>query len=558
MISSNSSSVPFAVELVDITKRFPGVVANNKIELSVPEGRIHAICGENGAGKSTLMKILYGMLPPDEGTINIRGTKVVLSSPADAISLGIGMVHQHFMLADHLTVLENVIIGAEPMKSLGRIDFSTGRDHCAELGRAYGLDIAPDDLVETLDVGQRQRVEIIKVLYRGASILILDEPTAVLIPQEVEELFRNIRELKAAGCTILFIDHKLDEVLEIADVITVLRKAHVVDTVTPDEVTAEHLAEMMIGSELSTRKANIPLYPSADKSTETSPTINQLDTQTAVRQFQADKSVEVSPTANENTSPVLRVENLSVFDSERNSRALLDDVSLSVDKKEIVGIAGVEGNGQTVLVDTILGLRPTTSGRIVLLDENVTGASVRYRREAGLGYIPQDRHREGLLHTAPLWENTTLGHQTESPCSRWRLLNPKGMRHRANEVCDDFDVRTPGSDTVAHALSGGNQQKLIVGRELTAEPAVLIAAHPTRGIDVGAQTSIWNKILKAKTQGLAILLVSADLEELIMLSDVIMVMLRGRFVARLDPTDLTSRDLGAYMTGACPPTTSAP
>ena len=497
-----------AIELIGITKRFPGVVANDDINLAVAEGEIHAICGENGAGKSTLMKILYGMQPPDEGTIKIRGQAVELGSPAQAIELGIGMVHQHFMLADQLTVLENVILGAEPMRSFGRIDFEAGRKHLDEVGRAYGLDINADDMVETLEIGERQRVEIIKVLYRGAQILILDEPTAVLVPQEVDELFRNIRELKASGATILFIDHKLDEVLAIADTITVLRQGRTVGTAKPGEVTAADLAEMMIGSELPT--------PDAGASTVTD-------------------------------EAALVVADLTVSDGER---PVVNDVSLSVHRGEIVGIAGVEGNGQTELVNAIIGIEAPASGTITMLGRDVTHQSVRQRREMGLGYVPQDRHRDGLLLAAALWENTALGHQTKAPYSRGPWLNRSGMRDRADQIQADFDVRTPNIDVAAHALSGGNQQKLILGREMVAGPAVLIANHPTRGIDVGAQAAVWDDIREARAQGLATLLVSADLDELIGLSDTIVVMLRGRLVARLDPNEITPRDLGAYMTGA--------
>ena len=500
--------MPLAIELIGITKRFPGVVANDDINLAVAEGEIHAICGENGAGKSTLMKILYGMQPPDSGTIKIRGQAVELGSPARAIELGIGMVHQHFMLADQLTVLENVILGAEPMRSFGRIDFEAGRKHLDEVGRAYGLDINADDLVETLEIGERQRVEIIKVLYRGAKILILDEPTAVLVPQEVDELFRNIRELKASGATVLFIDHKLDEVLAIADTITVLRQGRTVGTVKPDEVTAHDLAEMMIGSELPT--------PDAGASTVTD-------------------------------EAALVIADLTVNDDER---PVVNDVSLRVHRGEIVGIAGVEGNGQAELVNAIVGIEAPAAGTITMLGRNVTHQSVRQRREMGLGYIPQDRHRDGLLLAAALWENTALGHQTKAPYSRGPWLNRSGMRDRADQIQADFDVRTPNIDVAAHALSGGNQQKLILGREMVAGPAVLIANHPTRGIDVGAQAAVWDDIREARAQGLATLLVSADLDELIGLSDTIVVMLRGRLVARLDPNEITPRDLGAYMTGA--------
>jgi len=497
-----------AIELTGITKRFPGVVANERVDLTVEEGEIHAICGENGAGKSTLMKILYGMQPADEGTMKIFGQEVHFTSPTDAIALGIGMVHQHFMLADQLTVLENVILGAEPTKSLGRIDFDEAHEHLKHVGDAYGLDVHPDDLVENLEVGERQRVEIIKVLYRGAKVLILDEPTAVLVPQEVEELFRNMRELKAAGSTILFIDHKLDEVLEIADTITVLRQGRTVATVKPAEVSAHDLAELMVGSELPT--------PATTESTVTD---------------------EVA----------LDVAGVSVVEDER---VVVDDVSFQVRKGEVVGIAGVEGNGQSELIDAIIGTREVSGGKIILLGEDVARTSVRDRRERGLAYIPQDRHREGLLLPAPLWENAALGHQTQRPYSKGFWIDREGARKQTELIRKDFDVRSPGVDVPAHALSGGNQQKLIVGREMTSNPAVLIAEHPTRGIDVGAQAAVWEDIKAARAAGLATLLISADLEELIGLSDTLVVMLRGRVTATVDPATVTPRDLGAYMTGA--------
>ncbi len=498
-----------AIELTGITKRFPGVIANDNVNLTVEKGEIHAICGENGAGKSTLMKILYGMQPADEGTMKVNGEEVVFSSPTDAIDRGIGMVHQHFMLADQLTVLENIILGAEPTTAGGAIKFKEAEAHLAEVAEDYGLTIDPDDMVESLEVGERQRVEIIKVLYRGAEILILDEPTAVLVPQEVEALFDNMRELKAGGATIIFIDHKLDEVLEISDSITVLRHGKTVASMPNDGVTAHDLAELMVGSELPT--------PDTTESTVTD-------------------------------HVALAIDDLTVADED--GRAVIENISLSIRKGEILGIAGVEGNGQGDLVDAIIGTTDILGGSISLLGDDITRLSVRKRREAGIGYVPEDRHHEGLMLDAPLWENAALGHQTQEPYgSRW-LLNRKGARAQTTTIKEEFDVRTPNIDVSAHALSGGNQQKLIIGRELTSNPSLLIAAHPTRGIDVGAQAAVWEQIRAARADGLATLLISADLDELIGLSDTIVVMLRGRLVARLAPEDVTPRDLGAYMTGA--------
>jgi len=496
-----------AIELVGITKRFPGVIANDNVNLAVEKGEIHAVCGENGAGKSTLMKILYGMQPPDEGQILVNEEPVNLSSPSDAIALGVGMVHQHFMLADQLTVMENVILGSEPMKN-GLIDFAGARAHLGEVAESYGLSVDPDDLVESLEVGERQRVEIIKLLYRGAEVLILDEPTAVLVPQEVEELFRNMRELKAGGASIIFIDHKLDEVLAIADTITVIRQGRTVATVKPDDVTAHELAELMVGSELPS--------PQTTASTVT----DQV---------------------------TLSVEELTVLDDDH--RAVVDNVSLRVRSGEIVGIAGVEGNGQTELINAITGTEPQSSGNIDLLGADITHASVERRREHGLAYVPMDRHQEGLLLPAPLWENAALGHHTRPPFAKGIWFDREGARTRTEEIRSDFDVRTPNVDVAAHALSGGNQQKLIIGKEMSSNPKLLIAAHPTRGIDVGAQAAVWKDIRDARAKGLATLLISADLDELIGLSDTIVVMLRGRLVATLDPAEITPRDLGAYMTG---------
>ena len=493
------------VVLTGITKRFPGVVANSDVDLTVRHGEVHALCGENGAGKSTLMKILYGMQPPDEGTIEVNGSPVRFRSPSDAIRIGIGMVHQHFMLADNLTVLENVVLGAEHVHGIGR----AARVRVRELAKRTGLDVDPGELVERLGVADRQRVEILKVLYRGAKIVILDEPTAVLVPQEVDELFATLRQMRSEGYTFLFISHKLDEVRSIADRVTVIRRGTTVGTVDPREVTTRQLAEMMVGSEL----------PSPETRTST-------------------------VTENE----VLRVEGLSLHTPD--GRPLLDGIDLVVHAGEVLGIAGVEGNGQTELVESIMGMRKASGGRVVLVGRDLTRAGTLERREAGVGYIPEDRTRYGLLLQQPLWANRILGHQTREPASKGALLDIAGARADTERIIREFDVRTPGIDVFATALSGGNQQKLVVGRELAGDPKLLIAAHPTRGVDVGAQAAIWDHIRNARANGLAVLLVSADLDELIGLSDRIKVMLRGRFVADADPSSVTAEDLGSAMTGA--------
>jgi simple sugar transport system ATP-binding protein len=371
------------------------------------------------------------------------------------------------------------------------------------------MEIDPDALVEVLTVGERQRVEILKVLFRGARILILDEPTAVLVPQEVDELFASLADLKAEGVTVLFISHKLDEVLAVADAITVVRAGKTVGTVAPDEVTAGQLAEMMVGSELP--------KPEVTGSTVTD---------------------EVE----------LALEGVSVDGPD--GRPLLHEVSLRVRKGEIVGIAGVEGNGQTELVEAIMGLHALRAGTIQLGGEDIGGWTTRERRHRGIGWIPADRHRNGLLLAAPLWENVMLGHQDSRPFSHGQWLDRAGAYERTEEIMREFDVRAPSADVAAHALSGGNQQKLVVGREMTSDPRLLIASHPTRGIDVGAQAAVWAQLREARQAGLAVLLISADLEELLGLSDTLLVMLRGRVVATLDPKTVTPQELGTHMTGA--------
>ncbi|WP_433222786.1 ABC transporter ATP-binding protein [Microtetraspora malaysiensis] len=515
-----------AVELKGITKRFPGVVANRDICLSVTKGHIHAVVGENGAGKSTLMKILYGMQRPDEGEIRIDGAVVNFHTPGDAIAAGIGMVHQHFMLADNFTVLENVILGSEPRKGGLAVDFAAARRKIKEISDAYSLGVDPDALVEDLGVGDRQRVEILKVLYRGARILILDEPTAVLVPHEVDELFDNLRVLVREGLTILFISHKLDEVLKVADAITVIRRGTTVASVDPREVTARKLAELMVGSELPS--------PETRESTVTDVVTLEVSGLTM-----ADPGA--GPVAKGASAEELRAAGV---------RLLLDDISFTIHKGEVLGIAGVEGNGQAELVEAIMGMRAINAGTVSLAGADITGWSTLKRREGGIGFIPEDRHRHGLLLEAPLWENRILGHQTREPNVKGIWIDRAGARKDTQRIVEEYDVRTPGIDVDAAALSGGNQQKLIVGREMSGEPALLIASHPTRGVDVGAQAAIWDHLRNARAAGLAVLLISADLDELIGLSDSLKVILRGRIVADVDPASVTPEQLGSAMTGA--------
>jgi simple sugar transport system ATP-binding protein len=505
------SSPEPVVELRGITKRFPGVVANSDVNLTVLAGEVHAVCGENGAGKSTLMKVLYGMQQPDEGTISVNGKEIRLRNPQDAIRAGIGMVHQHFMLADNLTVRENVLLGAENLLGIGK----RARARLGELAEQSGLRASQDALVESLGVADRQRVEIVKVLYRGARIVILDEPTAVLVPQEVDALFETVRGMKEQGFTFIFISHKLDEVRAIADTVTVLRRGTTVGTTDPKKISSRELAEMMVGSELPS--------PETRESTVT-------------------------------TRHVLRVSGLRL-DAEGSDRAVLDDISFTVHAGEVLGIAGVEGNGQTELVETIMGMRRAAAGTIELVEadgkaRDLTRLGTLARREAGIGYIAEDRTRHGLLLTQPLWANRILGYQTREPVSRGQWLDIAGARRDTARIVEDYDVRTPGIEVPAAALSGGNQQKLVVGRELSGDPVLVIASHPTRGVDVGAQALIWERIRVARREGLAVLLVSADLDELIGLSDTIRVMLRGRLVSEADPATVTPQELGSAMTGA--------
>ncbi|MFJ3927321.1 ABC transporter ATP-binding protein [Streptomyces sp. NPDC090022] len=527
-----TASSPPAVELHGITKRFPGVVANKDIDITVRKGTVHALIGENGAGKSTLMKILYGMQKPDEGTITIDGEQVSFNNPGDAIARGIGMVHQHFMLADNLTVLENVVLGGEKLYGIG----AKARKKIKEISDAYGLGVRPDVLVEDLGVADRQRVEILKVLYRGAKTLILDEPTAVLVPQEVDALFGNLRELKAEGLTVIFISHKLGEVLKVADDITVIRRGTTVGTADPKTATTKQLAELMVGAELpspETREStvtDVPMLQVQGLTVAESGTITAPEVSTPSPLPDSDTYVH------ESAVPV--------------GRLLLDDISLTIHKGEILGIAGVEGNGQTELIEALMGMISPDAGVISLDGTDITKTTVRGRREGGIGYIPEDRHRHGLLLESPLWENRILGHVTEAPNSKRGILDPKAVRKDTERIVREYDVRTPGIDVTAASLSGGNQQKLIVGREMSHNPKFLIAAHPTRGVDVGAQAQIWDAIREARREGLAVLLISADLDELIGLSDTLRVIYRGRLVADADPATITPEELGTAMTGA--------
>ena len=497
-----------AIELSNISKSFPGVKANDKINLKIQEGTIHAIVGENGAGKSTLMKILYGMLKQDLGSIKIFDKEVNFASPKDAISKGIGMVHQHFMLADNLSVLESIILGMD-RASLKVLNKSKYSNEINQITEKFSMPLNINSMIDELGVGEKQRVEIIKVLFRGAKILILDEPTAVLVPQEVKELFNNLKNLKDSGVTIIFISHKLDEVLDIADEISVMRGGKHIDTVSSNSVSKIELAEMMIGQ-------NLPSPPKREK--------------------QSKEKI------------ILSINNLSA--EEVNGKKAFSSINFSIKEGEVVGIAGVEGNGQRELAESILGIHKIESGEIILGQENINDLNTRDRRELGISFIPEDRQSQGLLMDVSLSENVILGKQSSSKYkSRYSNIKFGEADKNSNTVIENFDVRTPGNETLALALSGGNQQKFVVGREIENKPQLLIASQPTRGIDIGAQSLIWNKLRLARDHGLGVLLISADLDELIGLSDRLYVIYEGNLVKELDPENATPEILGSYMTG---------
>jgi len=494
------------LELKGITKRFPGVVANDRVDFDLRRGEVHALLGENGAGKSTLMNTLYGLYHPDEGEIRLDGKPVRIGSPSDAIEFGIGMVHQHFMLIPVMTVAENIVLAVEPRNG-PFLDLRTAEERVRDLSQRYGLAVDPGARIGRISVGQQQRVEILKALYRGAEILILDEPTAVLTPQEARELFQIVRSLTDQGKSIIFITHKLNEVLDIADRITVLRQGKRIDTVPRKGATQEGLARLMVGREVVLR---------------------------------------VDKTAADPGEPLLEVEDLSVFDN-RGLEACRG-VSFQVRAGEIVGLAGVDGNGQTELIDALTGLRSPTSGRILVAKNDVTHASARQSLDLGVGHIPEDRQVRGLVLDFSLAENLALHDFRKEPDSKWGWLYPKRLIERAASLLKEFDVRGGKPQTLAAALSGGNQQKVVVAREVSRDPRVLVAAQPTRGLDVGAIEFVHNRLVQERDEGRAILLVSLELEEILSLSDRILVIYEGRIVGEYEP-NVSEEELGIAMTG---------
>jgi simple sugar transport system ATP-binding protein len=497
------------LELRGVTKRFGTLVANDRIDLVVEPGEIHALLGENGAGKSTLMNVLYGLYQADEGKILLDGVEQNFKGPGDAMAAGIGMVHQHFMLIPVFTVAENVVLGNEPTNKLGVLDLDKARKKVRELSDRFGFDVDPDALVSDLPVGSQQRVEIIKSLIRDAKVLVLDEPTAVLTPQETDELMQIMRDLAAAGTSIIFITHKLREVQAVSNKITVIRQGKVVGEAKPTS-TAGELATMMVGREVD---------------------------------LKVDKSV-----AKQGGDLVLRVEDIYVEDDRK--QLAVDGVSFNVQAGEVFAIAGVQGNGQTELAEALLGLRQVVKGRgaIALNDNYIDGQSVRQRLEAGIGYVPEDRKKDGLVGEFDIAENLMLNGSYGKPFAKGVAIDFASRDRIANELIKAFDVRTPSASTPAQKLSGGNQQKVVVARELSREVKLLIVAQPTRGVDVGSIEFIHERIVAERDEGKAVLLISTELDEVLALADRIAVMYRGKIVGIVD-ANVSRETLGKMMAG---------
>lgn len=499
------------IELRNISKRFGAVQANDRVSFTVPTGTIHAIVGENGAGKSTAMRIAYGFYTADSGEILVNGEVREIRTPHDAIALGIGMVHQHFMLVEPMTVAENIVLGSEPGSAVS-LDLKKAADEIRKLSDEFKLTVDPNALIENLSVGQQQRVELLKALYRHAEILILDEPTAVLTPQEVEEFFAILRGMREQGKTIVIITHKLSEVLSISDNVTVMRDGKVVGDLKTSETNAAELARLMVGRDVLLR-------------------------------------VE-KPDAKAGAS-VLKVQNLSVMG--RGDAKRVDNVSFDLRAGEIVGVAGVEGNGQTELIEALAGLIPGShiSGTIAFEGRDITQLDARKRKELGIAHVPEDRHRRGLLLDFTLAENTILGVHYRKPAVGFAgvMLDQKGIQRRTEQVIRDFDVRPPNPMLPARALSGGNQQKLIIGREFELPPKLLLVSQPTRGVDIGAIEFIHRKIVEMRDAGCAVLLVSAELEEVTSLSDRLLVLHNGKVAGEVDPKTTSNEEIGLMMTG---------
>ncbi|QCS42046.1 ABC transporter ATP-binding protein [Natrinema versiforme] len=501
-----------AVHLDGITKRFPGVVANDDVDLRVERGTVHALLGENGAGKTTLMNVLYGLYEPEEGRVVVDGEERTFDSPREAIDAGIGMIHQHFMLVDPMTIAENIALGNEPTKWFGMaIDRDRIRREIRDLCDRYGFEVDPDAAVEDVSVGVQQRVEILKALFRGADVLILDEPTAVLTPQEVEALYDVLEELTAQGKTIIFITHKLEEATHAADAITVLRDGKSVGTVDPGRTNREDLAERMVGREVILEAESEPV---------------------------------------ETGDAVLSTRDVTVEDA-RGVEAV-SGIDLDVHAGEILGIAGVDGNGQAELVEAITGLRTPDEGTITYEGTDITAWSRRQRIGNGMAYIPEDRQERGLVMPFNLVENGLLGSQRSPQFAAGGRIDWDGVRDHTEDIIETYDVRPPDADAEAHSFSGGNQQKFIVGREFERDPSLVVATHPTRGVDIGSTEFIHDRLLELRREGVAVLLVSSNLDEVRSLSDRLAVIYEGEFIDVTDPDDVTEEDLGLRMAGQRP------
>ena len=497
------------LEACNITKIFPGVVANDRVSLTLHKGEILALLGENGAGKSTLMNIVYGLYHPDEGELFVDGEPVRVASPRDAIALGIGMVHQHFQLVQPMTVTENILLGAEITHGhTPFLDLDAGRKRVIELSQQYGLVVDPDAVIEQLPVGVQQRVEILKALYRNARILILDEPTAVLTPQEIRDLFRVMRDLASAGHSIIFITHKLREVLDVSHRIVAMRAGRVVGEATPEESTQASLAEMMVGREVILQVPKGPAHPER---------------------------------------VVLDVRGLST--QVERSGVALRNVSLQVRAGEILGVAGVQGNGQTELVESITGLRRALSGTVIFNGIDITRSTPRNRTSLGMAYIPEDRHRYGMVSSYSVADNLVLNTYFQAPFANRGIRDDDACYAHAERLVEQFDIRTPDVDTAAGSLSGGNQQKMVVARELGREISLLVASQPTRGVDVGSIEFIHQQIVAQRDRGVAVLLVSAELDEILTLSDRIAVIYEGEIIATVDGPTATREQIGLLMAG---------
>lgn len=502
---------PYAIEMLNITKKFPGIIANDNITLQLRRGEIHALLGENGAGKSTLMSVLFGLYQPEEGIIKKDGNVVNVKDPNDANALGIGMVHQHFKLVECFSVLDNIIMGVEPVK-MGILQKKAAREKVMALSEKYGLRVDPDALVENITVGMQQRTEILKMLYRENEILIFDEPTAVLTPQEIEELMQIMKNLSAEGKSILFISHKLAEIMEVADRCTVLRKGKYIGTVNTSETTVEELSAMMVG-----RNVN----------------------------FHVEKKLS------DPGDVILEIENMTVASKVHKNNAV-KNVSIKVRRGEIVCLAGIDGNGQTEFVYGLTGLEPLVNGKIKLNGKDITNASIRYRNTNGMSHIPEDRHKHGLVMDYTLEDNFVLQRYFEPEfTNKAGFLKRGNIREYAEKLIEQYDVRSgQGPVTVARSMSGGNQQKAIIAREIDKDPELLVAVQPTRGLDVGAIEYIHKQLVAQRDAGKAVLLVSLELDEVMDVPDRILVMYEGEIVGELDPKKTTQEELGLYMAGA--------